>query len=100
MKDQKVIFFTARVHPSEANTSFVLRGLMNELTKVDFLAADYIRENFIIIIIPMLNPDGVSIGNSRTSLSGYDLNQCWKNPDRFIHPEVFYAKKLMDSLAR
>lgn len=34
----------------------------------------------------MLNPDGVINGNYRASLSGYDLNRVWKNPDSTLHP--------------
>jgi murein tripeptide amidase MpaA len=100
LKDHKVIVFSARVHPSETNSSYVLKGLMDEFCKIDSQAGEYLRENYIVVIIPMLNPDGVSIGNSRTSLSGYDLNRCWKNPDRFIHPEIYYTKKLMANLGR
>jgi murein tripeptide amidase MpaA len=43
----------------------------------------------------MLNPDGVIHGNYRTSLSGQDLNRQWKNPDKIVHPEIFYLKKLI-----
>jgi cytosolic carboxypeptidase protein 2/3 len=73
---------------------------MEEFCKVDSHAGEYIRDNFIVVIIPMLNPDGVSIGNSRTSLSGYDLNKVWINPDRFIHPEIYYTKKILNGLSR
>jgi hypothetical protein len=37
--------------------------------------ARYLRNNFVFKIIPMLNPDGVLVGNYRTSLSGLDLNR-------------------------
>ena len=77
-----------------------MKGLMEELCKPDSQAASFLRENFVILVVPMLNPDGVSIGNTRTSLSGYDLNKCWKNPDRFIQPEIYYTKKLLLSLAK
>ena len=100
LKDQKLIVFTARVHPSESGSSYVMKGLMDELCKPDSQAASFLRDNFVILVVPMLNPDGVSIGNTRTSLSGYDLNKCWKSPDRFIHPEIFYTKKLLLGLAR
>lgn len=100
LKDQKVVVFSARVHPGESNSSYVLKGLMAEFCKIDSPAAEYLRENYIVIIIPMLNPDGVSIGNSRTSLSGYDLNRCWKNPDRYIHPEIYYSKKLISNVGK
>lgn len=34
-----------------------------------------LREHTIIKIIPMVNPDGVVIGNYRTGLSGKDFNR-------------------------
>lgn len=43
----------------------------------------------------MLNPDGVIHGNYRTSLAGVDLNRRWDKPDRILHPEIYYVKKLL-----
>ena len=43
----------------------------------------------------MLNPDGVIYGNYRCSLLGCDLNRRWDNPNRLLHPTVYYAKKLV-----
>ena len=37
--------------------------------------AKTLREIFVFKIIPMLNPDGVIVGNYRCSLSGLDLNR-------------------------
>lgn len=37
--------------------------------------ARLLRDKFVFKIIPMLNPDGVIIGNYRCSLSGQDLNR-------------------------
>lgn len=37
-------------------------------------------------IIPMLNPDGVIIGNYRTSLVGNDLNRKYLFPNPKLHP--------------
>lgn len=74
LKGQKIIFLTARVHPSESNSSWVLRGLIDELAKADSQSSSYLRENYTFVIIPILNPDGVCLGNTRTSISGYDLN--------------------------
>lgn len=36
-----------------------------------------LRERLIFLIIPMLNPDGVIVGNSRGDLIGNDLNRCF-----------------------
>lgn len=43
----------------------------------------------------MLNPDGVMHGNYRCSLLGVDLNRKWDNPNRLLHPTIFYAKQLI-----
>jgi hypothetical protein len=40
----------------------------------------------------MINPDGVVIGNSRSSLAGVDLNRRWANPNATIHPEIYFLK--------
>ena len=42
----------------------------------------------------MLNPEGVVCGNTRCSLTG-DLNRLWSNPNKTLHPQIFYLKKLM-----
>jgi murein tripeptide amidase MpaA len=42
----------------------------------------------------MLNPDGVRYGHYRTSLVGVDLNRRWVNPSRYLHPTIFWAKKI------
>jgi murein tripeptide amidase MpaA len=34
-------------------------------------------ETFTFFIFPMVNPDGVIHGNSRTNLMGYDINRSW-----------------------
>lgn len=36
----------------------------------------------------MLNVDGVTVGNYRTSYSGKDLNRQFKNIDPFVFPEI------------
>ncbi len=43
---------------------------------------------FVFYIIPMINVDGVVVGNYRTSYSGKDLNRQFKDLDNFIFPEI------------
>mmetsp|Transcript_5071 Transcript_5071/g.7655 ORF Transcript_5071/g.7655 Transcript_5071/m.7655 type:complete len:234 (+) Transcript_5071:3048-3749(+) len=43
----------------------------------------------------MINPDGVVIGNSRSSLAGVDLNRRWCTPNATMHPEIFFLKNSM-----
>ena len=57
--------------------------------------AKYLRNNFVFKIIPMLNPDGVIIGNYRCSLSGLDSNRQWIAPSMKQCPENCATKMMM-----
>jgi murein tripeptide amidase MpaA len=37
--------------------------------------AEFLRKHVIFKIVPMMNPDGVALGNYRTGLSGKDFNR-------------------------
>lgn len=88
---KKGIVITSRVHPGESQASWIWQGLIEFLISDDPDAIQ-IRKNFIVKIIPMLNPDGVIYGNYRTSLLGFDLNRRWVDPSRIYEPEIFYSK--------
>ena len=66
---RRAIILTSRVHPGESNASFIMHGTLEYLISDDE-GAKYLRNNFVFKIVPMLNPDGVIIGNYRCSLSG------------------------------
>ncbi len=57
--------------------------------------AKILRENFIFKIVPMLNPDGVIIGNYRCNLSLVDLNRQWIDPNKKLHPTIYHTKQLI-----
>ncbi len=87
------MFFSARVHPGETNSSWMMKGI------IDFLLSNapeayVLREKFVFKIVPMLNPDGVINGNYRCSLSGADLNRRWKTATKVLFPEIFESKRL------
>jgi murein tripeptide amidase MpaA len=65
---RRAIILSSRVHPGESNASFLMHGVLEYLTSDDE-GSKYLRNNFVFKIIPMLNPDGVIIGNYRCSLS-------------------------------
>ncbi len=54
--------------------------------------AEFMRKNAIFKIIPMLNPDGVILGNYRTGLFGKDFNREFHCPDKDIFPEIYSLK--------
>jgi len=46
----------------------------------------------------MVNPDGVVLGNNRTSASGDDLNRKWLDASKELHPEIYHLKEYMRKL--
>lgn len=91
------IFLTARVHPGESNSSWIMKGIIEHLLG-DTEVAKALRERFYFVLVPMLNPDGVINGNYRCNLAGFDLNRTWKNPDPMKHRPIFATKQLMQSI--
>jgi murein tripeptide amidase MpaA len=73
---REAIMLTSRVHPAETVSSFVIEGLIEYLL-ARTAQADYLRKNFVFKIVPMLNIDGVIVGNTRTAINGLDYNRCW-----------------------
>lgn len=49
-------------------------------------------------IVPMLNPDGVVVGNYRCSMSGNDLNRKFDEPDLRLHPTVYNTKVMCEQI--
>ena len=91
---QRTVVFTSRVHPGETPASFVCEGIIDFLLSSDPVAED-LRERFVFLIVPMLNPDGCFLGNYRCCSLGYDLNRCWLSPSAWSHPSIHYLKKLL-----
>lgn len=92
--EKKVVFITGRVHPGETPSSFVCQGI------IDFLVSQHpiarvLREHLVFKIAPMLNPDGVYLGNYRCSLMGFDLNRHWLDPSPWAHPTLHGVKQLI-----
>ncbi|CAN0510831.1 unnamed protein product, partial [Scytosiphon promiscuus] len=63
-----------RVHPGETNASWMMKGVLDYLTS-DCPQAMALRDKLVFKIVPMLNPDGVIVGNQRCSLAAIDLNR-------------------------
>jgi len=54
---------SARSHPGESPASFMLKGFLKSLLDKDNEVSKVLLENFVFVIVPMLNPDGVYKGN-------------------------------------
>ena len=91
---KKTVFLIARQHPGETVGSHVIKGCIDFLLG-DSEEAQKLREIYNFQIFPIMNPDGVLVGNSRTSFAGCDLNRRWSKPNEIIHPEIFNTKSII-----
>lgn len=90
----RVIFILARIHSGASPASFVVQGLLEFLVG-NHPIAKILRENFVFKILPMMNPDGVFLGNNRCNLVGQDLNRSWNNASEYLSPTLFATRKLL-----
>jgi murein tripeptide amidase MpaA len=96
---KKGIILSSRVHPGETGASYMIKGVIDYLVGPS-VGARILRDHFVFKIIPMLNPDGVILGNTRCSLSGLDLNRAWQDPPKEIHPILYQFKELIKSTSK
>ncbi|CAD8132407.1 unnamed protein product [Paramecium octaurelia] len=82
-KAKKYIVILARQHPCETSGSFIAEELIKIINS----------QKYRYIIYPMVNPDGVFLGNSRCNKNGIDLNRRWINPSLQEEPEIYYIKQ-------
>ncbi|KAI5095106.1 cytosolic carboxypeptidase 1 [Silurus meridionalis] len=93
-REKRVVFLTARVHPGESPASFICQGVIDFLVS-QHPVAQVLRDHVVFKIVPMLNPDGVYLGNYRCSLMGFDLNRHWQDPSQWAHPTLHAVKQLI-----
>ncbi|XP_024940729.1 cytosolic carboxypeptidase 2 [Cephus cinctus] len=96
-RKKKGVVITARVHPGETPSSWMMKGIIDFLTGESNQARE-LRERFIFKLVPMLNPDGVIVGNNRCSLSGKDLNRQYRTVMRESYPSVWHTKLMIRRL--
>uniref|UniRef100_A0A672GMB2 Cytosolic carboxypeptidase 2 n=1 Tax=Salarias fasciatus TaxID=181472 RepID=A0A672GMB2_SALFA len=94
---KKAVVVTARVHPGETNGSWMMEGLLDFLLG-DSDDAQLLRNTFVFKVVPMLNPDGVVVGNGRCSLAGRDLNRNYKTLLRDAFPCVWHTRNMVERL--
>ena len=97
MYRKQVVIITSRVHPGESPSSWIMRGILHYLTG-DTEAAEALRKTFIFKIVPMLNPDGVIVGNTRCNLAAADLNRQYKHCVKEAFPSVHAVKEMISKL--
>nr|XP_032800461.1 cytosolic carboxypeptidase 1-like [Petromyzon marinus] len=98
LRRRPCVLLSARVHPGESNSSWVMRGSLGFLLGPS-VEARALRLAYVFRVLPMLNPDGVASGAHRCALSGEDLNRQWRSPCPERAPTVYHSKGLLLYLA-
>ena len=93
-KSKRTIVLIARQHPPEVPGGTIgFRSFFETLLK-DTITGTEFRKHFTIHAFPLLNPDGVYMGNWRHNANGVDLNRDWKN---FSQPETQAVRSFIQS---
>ena len=96
----RTIVVMSRVHPGETPASFIMEGFLNFVSHPSCHLAEFLRSHVTFKVIPMLNPDGVALGNYRCSLMGFDLNRHWRDTNPWAQPGLHAVKSFLVALER
>lgn len=98
---KKIVVVLSRQHPPEVTGYMAMQEFVKTIVANTTLAQNF-KKQYELIIIPMINPDGVDEGNWRHSVAGVDLNRDW---ELFLQPETksietYLLKKIANKNAK
>ncbi|NWS74582.1 CBPC2 carboxypeptidase, partial [Crotophaga sulcirostris] len=92
---KRAVVLSARAHPGESGGSWAMQGFLDFLLSAH-ADAQLLRQLFLFKVVPMLNPDGVVVGNSRCSLAGHDPNRAYGAGDGGAFPGVWHLRAMVE----
>jgi len=96
-QNKKRIWIHGRAHPSEQPCSWHLEAMINELTSGSEYSKSLLSHS-IFYIVPMINPDGVTGGYSRSTSTGVNVEINWDREDSLTTPEIKVLKAILTEL--
>lgn len=90
-KKKPYVMWVGRQHPPEVTGALALIPFSETVLGESELAKQF-RETFNVLIVPMMNPDGVTEGHWRFAKGGMDLNRDW---GPFSQPETQAIKSAL-----
>ncbi len=90
--DKPYVVIVGRQHPPEVTGALALIPFADTVLGESDLAKEF-RRKFNVLIVPMMNPDGVRHGHWRHNMNGVDLNRDW---GPFTQPETQAVKGALE----
>ena len=90
----EVVYLLGRQHPPEVTGALAMQHFVDAVFADTDLARAF-RERFALVLLPLLNPDGVVEGYWRHNTGGVDLNRDW---GPFTQPETQAVARLLDAM--
>ena len=87
----EVVYLIGRQHPPEVTGALAMRSFVRTVLGDSELARRF-RERYSVVMIPVINPDGIALGHWRHNVNGVDLNRDW---GPFTQPETQAAARLV-----
>jgi hypothetical protein len=90
-KGKDMIVLLTRQHPPEITGYFAFQEFMQTVLNGSELSQNFL-ENYHVIALPVMNPDGVDLGHWRHNAGGVDLNRDWSV---YNQPEIKQVVKFI-----
>ncbi|WP_371195305.1 M14 family metallopeptidase [Glaciecola sp. SC05] len=83
-QNKEWLLIVGRQHPPEITGAIALFAFVEKMSANSELQQAFFKR-FNVLVVPMINPDGVVAGNWRHNINGVDLNRDW---GKFTQPET------------
>lgn len=95
---KKIVLITARSTPSDSTASFCLKGFIESYLQDNSCLGSFMRQKLVLVVVPLLNPDGVLLGNFSNGVAGHPLEEYLDEECKEIFPEIHYLKRYLSKL--
>jgi len=93
--NKPIVFVSSRVHPGETPASFMFDGFLDFILDRENENSNLLRDYFVFKMVPMLNPDGVAMGNYRCDSRGVNLNRVYDQHNELLYPSIAAVTSLV-----
>jgi len=83
-KEKPMVVILSRQHPPEISGFKAMQHFVEAILDSNVLAKAF-RKKYRVLVLPLLNPDGVDMGHWRHNYTGIDLNRDW---GIYLQPEI------------